>query len=483
MVKQQPAIFRRTKVVCTIGPASRDEDILRQLVRSGMDVARLNFSHSDAETHKENVDRIRKISEEEDLPVAILVDLQGPKFRIGEIENEGVVVRNGETVQLTTEELVGQSREALPVQNENFPEMVSAGDQILVDDGLIELRVTGKDHNRVECVVEVGGMIKSNKGMNLPGVSSDLPSMTEKDYHDLAHALEWEVDWIALSFVRTAKDINTLKEEIKSKADYPIPVMAKIEKPEALDRIDEIVAASDAIMVARGDLGIEIPTEKVPTAQKRIIEKCNKVGIPVVTATQMLDSMIRHPRPTRAEASDVANALLDGTDAVMLSGETTIGNYPIESLKTMEKIIDEVEKNQKDLPVRPFRPLEESINLSIARAIASAARAASENLQTAAIVAITASGYTARIVSRYRPQAPILAITPGKHVQRQLNLFWGVNPLVAPRTDNTDEMISNALQAVKERGLVKAGDLVAITAGTAGSEPGTTNLVRIHQIA
>ena len=235
-------------------------------------------------------------------------------------------------------------------------------------------------------------------------------------------------------------------------------------------------------MVARGDLGIEIPTEQVPTAQKRIIEKCNKVGIPVVIATQMLDSMIRNPRPTRAEASDVANALFDGADAVMLSGETTIGNYPVESVITMEKIIAEVEKNQQNYPVRSFQPLEESINLSIARAVASAAREVSENLKTAAIIAITASGYTARIVSRYRPYAPILAITPDKRVQRQLNLFWGVNPLLAPRTDNTDEMIATALQVVRDKGLVRAGDLVAITAGTAGSEPGTTNLVRIQQV-
>ena len=482
LIKSKSVKFRKTKVVCTIGPASRDEETLRQLIRSGMDVARLNFSHSDAETHKENVERIRRISEEEQQPVAILVDLQGPKFRMGEIENDGILVREGESVRLAPEDFAKENQEALPVQNENFMEVVSVGDRVLIDDGLIELRVTGKDETHIDCDVIIGGMIKSNKGMNLPGVSSDLPSMTEKDYHDLVHALDWEVDWIALSFVRSAKDIKTLKEVIKAKTEFPIPVMAKIEKPEALARIDEIVAASDAVMVARGDLGIEIPTEQVPTAQKRIIEKCNKVGIPVVIATQMLDSMIRNPRPTRAEASDVANALFDGADAVMLSGETTIGNYPVESVITMEKIIAEVEKNQQNYPVRSFQPLEESINLSIARAVASAAREVSENLKTAAIIAITASGYTARIVSRYRPYAPILAITPDKRVQRQLNLFWGVNPLLAPRTDNTDEMIATALQVVRDKGLVRAGDLVAITAGTAGSEPGTTNLVRIQQV-
>jgi len=261
-----------------------------------------------------------------------------------------------------------------------------------------------------------------------------------------------------------------------------VPVMAKIEKPEALDRIEEIIEAADAIMVARGDLGIEIPTERVPMAQKRIIERCNEMGVPVVTATQMLDSMMRNPRPTRAEASDVANALLDGTDAVMLSGETTIGRYPIEALQTMVRIICEVEGEQTDIPVRPFRPLEESVNLSIARAVASAAREAAHNLDTAAIIAITASGHTARIVSRYRPSAPIIAITPNERVQRRLKLYWGVTPLLAPRTHNTDDMIANALQTVQEQGLVEKDNLVAIMAGTAGSKPGTTNLMRIQVI-
>jgi pyruvate kinase len=258
--------------------------------------------------------------------------------------------------------------------------------------------------------------------------------------------------------------------------------MAKIEKPEALDRIDEIVDAADAVMVARGDLGIEIPTEKVPMAQKQIIQRCNEAGVPVVTATQMLDSMIRNPRPTRAEASDVANALLDGTDAVMLSGETSIGRFPVQALQTMVRIACEVEGEQTDIPVRPYQPLEENINLSIARAVARAARETAQNLDLAAIIAITASGYTARIVSRYRPRAPILAITPDERVQRQLQVYWGVTPLLAPRTENTDEMTSNALQAVQQQGLVKEDDLVAITAGTAGSEPGTTNLLRIHVI-
>jgi pyruvate kinase len=474
--------MRRTKIMCTIGPASREPQTLRRLVRAGMDVARLNFAHGDAETHRENVERIRSAAEAEGRPVAIQVDLQGPKFRTGTLVESGVAVEEGDTVTLTTRDLVGRSPEALPVQNEDFPDLVADGDRILIDDGLIELSVLSTTEQDVRCEVVTGGSIQSNKGMNLPGVVAELPSMTERDREDLSRALAWEVDWIALSFVRSAKDLDKLKGLIQDQTDRPVPVMAKIEKPEALDRIAEIIEAADAIMVARGDLGIEIPTERVPMAQKRIIALCNEAGVPVVTATQMLDSMIRNRRPTRAEASDVANALLDGTDAVMLSGETAIGRYPIESLETMVRIIREVEGAQTEIPVRPFRPLEESVNLSIARAVGSAARDAAENLEAAAILAVTASGYTARIVSRFRPSAPIIAITPDRQVQRRLKIYWGVTPLLAPRTQNTDEMIANALQTAKKRGMVEEGDLVAITAGTAGSEPGTTNLMRVQVV-
>jgi pyruvate kinase len=454
-------------------------DVLRGMVRSGMDVARLNFSHGDAETHRENVERIRSAAEAEGRPVAILVDLQGPKFRMGRIIESGVFLNEGDVVTLTTEDLIGSTTDALPVQNQNLPVLVKPGDFILIDDGLIELSVLSTTIQTVQCQVVAGGNIRSNKGINLPGVSAELPSMTEKDRQDLVHALDWGVDWIALSFVRRAEDVVTLKNVIQELTDRHLPVMAKIEKPEALHNLDQIIGVADAIMVARGDLGIEIPTEQVPMAQKRIIERCNEAGIPVVTATQMLDSMIRNPRPTRAEASDVANALLDGTDAVMLSGETTIGRYPIESVQTMTRIIYEVEEKQTDIPVRPFRPREESVHLAIARAMGRAARDAAHNLDLAAIIAVTASGYTAQMVSRYRPRAPIIAITPDERVQRQLNLCWGVTPLLAPRTRNTDEMIANALQTVRERELVEKGDLVGILAGTAGSEPGTTNLLRI----
>jgi pyruvate kinase len=471
--------MRKAKIICTIGPASREVDVLRGMVRSGMDVARLNFSHGDAETHRETVKRIRFAAKAENHSIAILVDLQGPKFRMGRIIEPGVFVSAGDTITLTTEDLIGDTTGALPVQNQNLPVLVKPGDFILIDDGLIELRVLSTTSQKVQCQVVVGGNIQNNKGINLPGISADLPSMTEKDRQDLIHALDLDVDWIALSFVRRAEDVVVLKKSIRELTDRHLPVMAKIEKPEALDNIDQIIEAADAIMVARGDLGIEIPTEQVPMSQKRIIERCNEAGIPVVTATQMLDSMIRNPRPTRAEASDVANAILDGTDAVMLSGETSIGRYPMEALQTMTRIICEVEEKQTDIPARPFRPHVENVDLSIARAVGSAARDVAYNLDLAAIIAVTASGYTARMVSRYRPRAPIIAITSDERVQRQVNLCWGVTPLLAPRTHNTDEMIANALQTVRKYGLVEKGDLAAITAGTAGSEPGTTNLLQI----
>jgi len=447
-----------------------------------MDVARLNLSHGDLKTHRENVKRIRKAAEAEGRVVAIMADLQGPKFRLGRIVEAGVRVFEGNEATLTLREIVGKSSKALPVQNENFPNLVKENDQVLIDDGLIELRVLCVNEDEVQCRVVTGGTITSNKGINLPGVSTELPSLTDKDRSDLVHALEWDVDWLALSFVRSAKDVQVLKRLINEHADHHVPVMAKIEKPEALENLDEIVEAADAIMVARGDLGIEIPTEKVPMVQKRIIQLCNRQGVPAVTATQMLDSMIRNSRPTRAEASDVANALLDGTDVVMLSGETTIGRYPIESVETIVKIICEVESARRDEIVRPIRPLDESTSLSVARAVGRAAREIADNLDIEGIIAITASGHTARIVSSYRPCVRIFAVTPDEHVQRQLQLYWGVTSLPAPRSNNTDEMINNAIETVKEHGYVKRGDLLAITAGTAGSKAGTTNLIQVHAI-
>ncbi len=475
----------RTKIVSTIGPASREPEVLRTLIEEGIDVARLNFSHGDPETHQENVERIRAAAEEVGRPVAIQVDLQGPKLRIGEVVQAGVALMEGEETTLIVDDIVGRTPKAIPVQNEAFPQIVEPGDQVLLADGTMELEVLSTSESEVRCQVRVGGRLTSNKGINLPGLAADLPTITEKDREDLAHALRWGIDWIALSFVRSAEGIRELKALIQelTPEDEPVPVMAKIEKPQALDNLQAIIKAADAVMVARGDLGIEIPPEEVPMEQKWIIEACNEAGIPVVTATQMLESMIRNPRPTRAEASDVANAILDGTDAVMLSGETSIGNHPVEAVRTMRRIIREVEATGPEVPARDFQPSEEEEwEPSTADAVGHAAREAARDLNAAALITPTVSGYTARVMSRYRPLQPIVAVTPSPSVQRRLMLHWGVIPLLAPRADNSDEMIEHAVEAALEEGLVKEGDTVVITAGAARSEPGTTNLMRVYVV-
>ena len=475
----------RTKIVATIGPASREPETLVALIEAGVDVARLNFSHGDPETHQENVERIRAAAEDVGRPVAIQVDLQGPKLRVGEVVEAGLALDEGEAATLVVDDIVGRTPQAIPVQNENLPQIVEPGDSILLADGTMELEVESKTESEVHCRVRVGGRLTSNKGINLPGIAADLPTITEKDREDLDHALQWDVDWIALSFVRTAEGIHQLKEMIRERTpegEDPVPVLAKIEKPQALGNLEAIVDAADAVMVARGDLGIEIPPERVPMEQKRIIEACNEEGIPVITATQMLDSMIRNPRPTRAEASDVANAILDGTDAVMLSGETSIGSYPVEAVRTMMRIVDEVEARRPERPSRAFHPSGEARSRSIADAVGRAARQAARDLDAAAIITPTLSGYTARVMSRYRPEASIVAVTPDPRVQRRLMLHWGVIPLLAERAENSDEMIEHAVDAALEQGLVEKGDTLVITAGAASSGPGTTNLMRVYLV-
>jgi pyruvate kinase len=476
-----PQYVRRTKIVCTIGPASREPEMLRQLMLAGMDVARLNFSHGDHAEHGENVSRIRAAAEATERPVAIMADLQGPKLRVGEMVEGGVTLEAGSEAVLTTEPLVGRGPEALPVQYGGLPRWVRPGDRVLIDDGLLELHVLSATGAEVRCRVVVGGVLESNKGMNLPRTPPDIPSITAKDRADLAFALERGVDWVALSFVRTADELIELKQLIgELRPDGPhVPVLAKVEKPEALDNIEAIIGAADAIMVARGDLGIEIRPEEVPVAQKRIIEACNRAGVPVVTATQMLDSMIRNPRPTRAEASDVANAILDGTDAIMLSGETSIGAYPLEAVRTMVRIAHEVEVHCPKPYARELLASEHDLPMNIADAVSHAARGTAHDLDAAAIVAPTSSGYTARMMARHRPRSPIVAVTPDRGVMRQLMLCWGVTPVYAPRTEDTDEMLAHAIQAVRERDLVHAGDTVVLTGGAAGSPPGTTNLLRV----
>lgn len=481
----------RTKIVCTIGPASRSPEMLRELIRSGMNVARLNFSHGGHDVHGENIARIRKASEEAGQPVAVLIDLQGPKLRVGEMPGQGVVLTRGERVILTTRPITGRPGE-IPVQFPSLPRLVEPGDRILMDDGLLEVVVRSISDSKddIHCEVVTGGLLQSNKGMNLPHAHSSIPAITEKDKADIRFALDHQADWIALSFVRSAQEVLELKALICKDCTLgrPTPVIAKIEKPEAMENIDSIIAAADGIMVARGDLGIEASPEDVPLMQKTMIYKCNRAGVPVITATQMLDSMIRNPRPTRAEASDVANAILDGTDAIMLSGETAAGEYPLEAVRTMGKIAQRTEAAMLSAWQAPTSPpgahshQQPDGTKNIAEAVSHAACATAGDLDAAAIITPTASGHTARMVAKYRPAMPIIAVTPSPMVQRQLCLYWGVYPLLAKRTANTDEMLADAVSAAKAHSFVRPGDLVVMTAGAAGSTPGTTNLIRVQVI-
>ncbi len=471
----------RTKIVCTLGPASHSPEMLRQMMRSGMDVARLNFSHGDADYHAQNIAMVRAASEELGRPVAILADLQGPKLRVGKMEGDGVQLTENEVITLTTRPVLGHALE-IPVQYADLPRLVKPNEPILIDDGLLELVVLTSSETEIQCRVVIGGLLESNKGMNLPHAHTGISAITEKDKTDLEFALQHQADWIALSFVRSADDVLALKALIQEQCCFGrlVPVIAKIEKPEAVKDIDAIIAASDGIMVARGDLGIETSPEEVPLVQKLIIHRCNLVGVPVITATQMLDSMIRNPRPTRAEASDVANAILDGSDAIMLSGETAVGKYPLESLRTMVKIAERAEAGARRAD--RFGPLPKAKARAIAEAVSHAACETARDLDAATIITPTASGSTARMIAKHRPQATIVAITPSPMVQRQLCLYWGVHPLLSKRFSNTDEMLADAIGAAKAHELVKPGDIVVMTAGSAGSVPGTTNLIKVQVV-
>jgi pyruvate kinase len=478
----------RTKIVCTIGPASREPDMLRQLILAGMNVARLNFSHGDHRFHGENITRVREIAAELGRQIAILADLQGPKLRVGDMGPEGVALLADETIVLTNRPIVGHGAGAggelaeAPLQYASLPQEVHPGDRILIDDGLLDVQVLEATSTDIQCRVVTGGLLKSNKGLNLPNAALSIPALTEKDWDDLEFALSAGVDWIALSFVRSADEVQQLKKRIAELCEFgrPVPVIAKIEKPEALDQIDAIIAASDGIMVARGDLGIETAPEKVPMVQKTIITKCNAAGVPVITATQMLDSMIRNPRPTRAEASDVANAILDGTDAVMLSGETAAGEYPLAAVQTMVQIAREVESTyygQWERPSYIQRPVP-----TVTEALSHATCETAHDLGAAAIVSATASGSTALALARYRPVCPILAVTPSPMIQRRLLLSRGVWPLLGKRAENTDDMLEGAIEAAVESKLISPGDMVVITAGISPNMPGSTDLMKVETV-
>lgn len=464
-----------TKIVCTIGPASESPEIVREMIRSGMDVARLNFSHGNREEHKEKIRIIRKVSGELNQPVAILQDLAGPKIRVGIIPEPGLRLEAGQTFVLTSKDVEG-NKDRVSISYADLPREVREGDRILLADGTMELTVRQTNHSEIVCEVITGGVLTSHKGINLPAGSVQTPSLTEKDREDLLFGLEHDVDYVALSFVRHAEDIMSVKDQILQR-EKSTPVIAKIEKHEAIERIDEIMEASDGIMVARGDLGVEIPLEKVPNIQKMLIRKANILGRPVITATQMLRSMVDSPRPTRAEATDVANAVLDGTDAVMLSEETASGSYPIEAVRFMARIMQSAEDGFPHLEYLQLIPRND-----ISESVAHASCVLADHLDAAAIVAPTQSGLTARHISRFRPRRPVLALSPNRTTVQRLPLFWGCIPRLVPDHTDTDDMIENAARSAMETRLVSKGDLVIITSGHPVWVAGTTNMVRVKRL-
>jgi len=472
-------MFRRTKIVATVGPACEEKKQLEKLLNAGVDVFRLNFSHGELEQKASWIAQIREIAEQNQKTVAILGDLQGPKIRTGLMANGSQILKPGQDVIITTDDVIGADG-IIPTIYPALPDDVVPGDQILLDDGQLELEVSKSIDNNVHCKVKVGGVLKDRKGINLPGVKVSAPAMTLKDLADLDFAIEQKLDWVALSFVRTAAEVRDLKQILIERGS-PISVIAKIEKPEAVDNFSAILDETDGVMVARGDLGVEVPSEQVPLIQKRIIRECNQLGKPVITATQMLESMIANPRPTRAETSDVANAILDGTDAVMLSGETAAGLYPVEAVKVMDRIARDIE-SEPALKVRGVATETASLRDNLPDAIGQAASQVAVNVDAAAILAFTQTGSTAALIAKHQPVLPIIAVTPNRHVKRHLALYRGVYPLLVDIQGTTEAQIEAVEQAVIERKILRSGDIVIITMGSPLSAPGTTNLLKIHQL-
>lgn len=468
--------MRKTKIVATLGPASAEPTILRRLLESGVDVVRLNFSHGDHETHRQYVQRIRDAAREMDRPIAILQDLQGPKIRTGNLEQGGPVeLEDDSQVTITTRKVVGNAQR-FSTSYADLPHDVGRGDRILISDGSLELEVTECRKDELDCRVIHGGTLKERQGMNLPGVPLSTPALTKKDLADVELGIELDVDYIALSFVRQAADIRRLREVIQE-AGKDIPIIAKIEKPQAVERLEEILNEADGLMVARGDLGVEMRTEKVPIIQKRIIDMANLHGKPVITATQMLESMIENPQPTRAEASDVANAILDGTDAVMLSGETSIGHFPLQTVSIMHKIALETEDHMQN---RPYRELVTRSDTRIRTALAEAACRLAETLEARAIVPFTLSGSTALAISKRQPRMPIFALTPNENTYRRMALWRGVHGYRFATFDDTDAMIEQGEAVLLQRNLAMVGDLMICIAGASTQTPGGNNLLQVH---
>lgn len=470
--------MRKTKIVCTLGPATDNEEILTKIVNIGMNVARFNFSHADYAEHLERLNLLKRVREKVGKPVAALLDTKGPEIRLGLFKEGKVYLNTGDKFTLTTEIIDGDAKRAT-VNYSNLPNDVEIGTKILIDDGLVGLTVESKTDTEIHCVVDNEGQISNNKSINVPGANLTMPFISEKDRNDIIFATEHGYDFIAASFTRTADDIREIKAILKEKNAEHIKIIAKIENAQGVNNLDEIIEEADGIMVARGDLGVEVPTEEVPIMQKIMIKKVYDAGKIVITATQMLDSMIKNPRPTRAEATDVANAIYDGTSAIMLSGETANGKYPVEAVEMMDRIARRTESSidyKQRLRARKFE-----VAPDVTNAISHATVTTAHDLNTKGIITVTKSGFTARMISKYRPECPIYACTPSETVCRQLNLSFGVIPYVIPvETQNTDELIKNALETIKEKENVASGELAVVTAGVPIGQTGTTNLLKVE---
>ena len=465
---------RKVKIVCTIGPASSSKNVIEKMIRAGMDVARLNFSHGDHEGHQKAVGHIRKAARKYDSPVAVLLDLKGLKIRVGAVKDGSIILKKNSTVILTTKQIEGSS-ERISISYRHLLKDVKTGDKILFDDGLLQLKVIGKKKSGLIAKVMEGGALKSRKGVNLPGTKITGAVFTKKDREDLEFGIKMGIDYAAMSFVRSKQDILKVKNWLK-KHNADIPVIAKIENRQALENIDEIIDASDGLMVARGDLGVELPPENVPLIQKDLIEKCNAVMKPVIIATQMLESMTGHMTPTRAEAADVANAVLDGTDALMLSAETSIGKYPVESLKMMNRIVKVTEMR------KPRSYGADVVKKDFAHALAESACSSAMDIKAETIVAFSRSGFTALLVSKFRPGVPITGFTVSEEVRRRMNLFWGIRPYVMKFPGNTDEMISESERVLLQRRIARKGDSIVIIASSPFALGGKTNIMKLHKV-
>lgn len=477
--------MKRTKIICTMGPATNDREVVRQLAMNGMDVARFNFSHGDHEEQKGRADLVKSVREELGKPIALLLDTKGPEIRTGVLkEHKKIALSDGQQFTLTTQEIEG-NEQRVSITYEGLPEDVSAGSRILIDDGLIELEVVSSEGTEIVCKVLNGGELGERKGVNVPNVKVKLPGITEKDRQDILFGIEQGFDFIAASFVRTADVIREIRTLLDENGGQQIAIIAKIENAEGIENIDEIIKEADGIMVARGDLGVEIPAYRVPHIQKELIAKCNRRYVPVITATQMLDSMMRNPRPTRAEVTDVANAIYDGTDAIMLSGETANGKYPVEALKMMVEIALSTEEHLDTERFVAHRRMYRKQNVSSAVGVAAVLTA--DHLQADAIATPTVSGQTARLISSFRPKVPILAVTPNETVLHKLQLYWGVIPLKGNEKDSTEHIIEAAVNVIKKNSFANKGDLLVFTAGdpvtnNRTGEGAVTNMMHVVEI-